>query len=306
MACAQIFAQLPLLPFRTRLFVTPRFSTTGLFLLTGLACGSSCSTAPSETLGEAWSQDNSLSFDGLERSYALYVPSEGDPQGLVVLLHGSGQSMAQMISETQVEGTADENSLIVVVPAGVDGGWNDEDPPGGDLADDVGFVDALVTDIKTAYPSLPSHHVFAHGFSNGGGLATRLACESRQIRGVGVIGNYYMPLFDGCPRPIGDPVPGWFGAGVDDELVQVETVRESMPSYAVDLTDCATAGSLQVVEAADVPSGVVCKELSGCDLARLCEYENSGHEVLEGSLSAAWEFLRAAAVSSDSALTQPF
>ena len=89
-------------------------------------------------------------------------------------------------------------------------------------------------------------------------------------------------------------------------MVQVDTVRESMPSYALDLTDCSTAGSLQVVEAADVPSGVVCKEFSGCDLARLCEYENSGHEVLEGSLSTAWKFFRASAGSSDSALTQPF
>ena len=206
--------------------------------------------------------------------------------------------MAQMISETQVEGTADENSLIVVVPAGVDGGWNDEDPPGGDLADDVGFIDALVTEIKVSYPSLMSQYVFAHGFSNGGGLATRLACESRQIRGVGVIGNYYMTPFGGCPRPIGEPVPGWFGAGVDDELVQVETVRESMPSYAVDLTDCSTVGSLQSVEAADVPSGVACKELSGCDLARLCEYENRGHEVLDGSVLAAWNFLSAAVEAS--------
>lgn len=277
--------------------ISPTMLPPCLIILTGLLCSCSPSGLSDEPIGEAWSQGNSLSFDGLERSYSVYVPSSGAPQGLILLLHGSGQSTNQMISETDVEGTAEQDGLLVVAPAGLDGGWNDEDPPGNRLADDVGFIDALVTELKASYPSLLSQHVFAHGFSNGGGLATRLACESTQIRGVGVLGNYYTPTLDSCPRPVGHPVPGWFGAGTEDELVPVESVQAAMPSYVADLTDCSDAGSLQAVEDAELDDGVLCKEFPACNGARLCEYTGRGHEVLPGSLGAAWRFLSARVAS---------
>ena len=131
-----------------------------------------------------------------------------------------------------------------------------------------------------------------------GWLATRLACESHQIRGIGVIGNYYTPIAGSCPRPAGDTIPGWFGAGVDDEVVPVESVRQAMSNYVTDLTDCPNVSGLQTVASADVPSGVVCKQFSECDRVRLCEYRDRGHEVLEDSVSAAFRFLQAVAGSS--------
>jgi predicted esterase len=263
-------------------------STRCLALFIGCAC---------TTTDDAWSHENNLSFDGRTRTYSIYVPAQGEIEGLMVVLHGSGQSVEHMISEIAVETTADQTGVIVVVPAGIDDGWNDEDPPGDELADDVGFIDALVTELQTEYPSLPSDHIFAHGFSNGGGLATRLACESSQIRGIGVVGNYYVPISGDCPRPTGTPIPGWFGAGVEDELVQVDSVRETMASYATDLTDCPSPGSLETVEVAGLSSDVVCKQLSGCDSARLCEYADYGHEMLPGSFEAAWQFLSEAVES---------
>ena len=245
-------------------------------------------------MSEGWTQGNQLEFGGRTRTYAVYTPPEGEVRGMVMALHGSGESVEYMVSELGAESTADENGLVVVAPSGVDYAWNDEDPPGDGLADDVGFIDALVTEIQTLHPSIPDNQVFAHGFSNGGGLATRLACESRQIRGVGVVGNYYMSFGDACPRPSGGVVPGWFGAGLEDELVRVESVREGLSDYVVDLTDCPATGSLQPIEVADLSNGVVCKQLSGCDLARMCEYDDRGHEMLPGSFTAAWRFLNAA------------
>ena len=106
-----------------------------------------------------------------------------------------------------------------------------------------------------------------------------------------MIGNYYVPPLGDCPRRVGQPVPGWFGAGLEDYLVPVESVRETMPSYVADLTDCPTTGSLQPIESTDVSPGVVCKQVSGCDVVRLCEYDDRGHEMLPGSLLAAWRFL---------------
>jgi len=264
---------------------------TYLVLLAGCESTSENQPEPYQSTENAWSHGHSLVFDGLTRTYSLYAPANGEARGLVVVLHGAGQSVDHLVSELEAEATAEENGLVVAVPAGVDYGWNDEDPPGDGLADDVGFIDALVEEIKAEYPGLPSSKVFAHGFSNGGGLATRLACESSQIRGVGVIGNYYMSITEDCLRPVEHPVPGWFGAGMDDELVRVESVRERMPDYAGDLTDCAGTGSLEAVEVDDLPSDVVCKQIPGCDAARLCEYDDRGHEMLPDSFSAAWRFL---------------
>ena len=250
------------------------------------------SSEPSYSINAAWT-DESLLHDGRTRTYFQYAPSDGNPHGLVVVLHGSGEAVEYTISEIAIEDTADEHGILVVVPAGIDGGWNDEEPPDGDLADDVGFIDALVATAKNEYPSLLDDQFFAHGFSNGGGLATLLACESSKIRGVGVIGNYYYPSPGGCPRPTGHTVPGWFGVGLEDEIVPVESVRDTMSSYAEDLTDCSTSESLETIDSSDVPNGVVCKQLSDCPNARSCEYDDRGHEILPGSVLAAWNYLSA-------------
>ena len=269
-------------------------ATICLALLTGCA---GIPATSSDSTGDGWSHANQLSFDGRTRSYSVYAPAAPESQGLMVVLHGARDTVENVISDTNLEVPAQENGLIVVVPAGIDNGWNDEDPPGGQLADDVGFIDALVTDIKAAHPSLPSDRVFAHGFSNGGGLATRLACESSEIRGVGVVGNYYMSIAATCPRPSGHSIPGWFGAGTDDQLVPVEAVREGMTSYAADLTDCQSIGPLEPIAQTDMPGDVLCKQLAGCDSARLCEYTGRGHEMLPGAFVAAWHFLSGAVQS---------
>ncbi len=273
----------------------------GLFLIFlgctinySLLTGCTNPSTPSHSTDNSWIHENELVFDGLSRTYSVYTPTNGEYQGLVVVLHGSGQTVEQHISELEVESTAEENGLIIAVPAGVDNGWNDEDPPGGDLADDVGFIDALVTEFKTTYPSLPNKQIFAHGFSNGGGLATRLACESNQIRGIGVVGNYYISINGNCQNPSVYPIPGWFGAGTEDELVLIESVRDGMSNYVADLTDCQNTGNLEPVDVTDLPSNVECKQITNCTSARLCEYNNRGHEVLPNSISLAWDFLHEA------------
>ena len=98
------------------------------------ASNNSTPAAPpqSESMGGVWRNGNRLSFDGRMRSYSLYTPSNGKVRGLMVVLHGSGDTVENIISEISVESTADENGLIIAVPAGVDNGWNDEDPAGGE------------------------------------------------------------------------------------------------------------------------------------------------------------------------------
>lgn len=265
------------------------------------ACGdaSKSTTSGSTTYTDgAWTHGRQLTVAGRARSYSLYVPTTGQTSGLMVALHGSGETVDRMITGIAAESVAEENGVIVAVPAGIDQGWNDEEPPSEWLADDVGFIDALVAEIKTDHASLPHDRVFAHGFSNGGGLAVRLACESEQIRGVGVVGNYYVGIFEACSEARDFSMPGWFGAGLEDEVVPVESIRSAMSSYAADLTNCSDTGTLQIIEVEGASDDVVCKQFPGCNDVRLCEYAHRGHEVLPGSFEAAWSFLSSRSDSS--------
>jgi len=106
-----------------------------------------------------------------------------------------------------------------------------------------------------------------------------------------VVGNYYEGVFDACRKERDVSVPGWFGAGVEDEVVPVESVRAAMSSYVADLTTCSGSGALQAIDMADGSDDIVCKQVSDCDGARLCEYADRGHEILPGSFEAAWRFL---------------
>ena len=65
---------------------------------------------------------------------------------------------------------------------------------GSGLADDVGFIDALVTALMTNYSGLPSQH-FSRMGSPTAEAWPRLACESQTIRGIGVVATIT------CPSP---------------------------------------------------------------------------------------------------------
>ena len=198
-----------------------------------------------------------------------------------------------MITGIAAESVAEENGVIVAVPAGIDQGWNDEEPPSEWLADDVGFIDALVAEIKT-------DHVFCHTTeslltgSQTGAVCRGLACERSN---VGRCGNYYVGIFEACSEARDFSMPSWFGAG-EDEVVPVESIRSAMSSYAADLTNCSDTGTLQTIEVEGASDDVVCKQFPGCDDIRLCEYAHRGHEVLPGSFEAAWSFLSSRSDSS--------
>jgi len=143
-----------------------------------------CSSVVPEDSG-AVSEPQSVAYDGLERTYSLYVPSTYDetrPVPLVVALHGGGGTGQKMIELTvDLNDLADEAGFIVVYPDGVEKHWNDGREiqtrrASADDIDDVGFVAALIEDLSESYAIDPSR-VYALGISNGGMMSYRLACE---------------------------------------------------------------------------------------------------------------------------------
>ncbi len=128
-------------------------------------------------------------YDGVNRKYIQYVPSiysGNEAVPLVIALHGLGDNVAnfQGVGFQEVADTA--NFIVVYPEALVDQlftgstAWNS----GAGLAgislnsnvDDIGFISALI-DTVSAHYNIDPNRVYATGFSMGGFMSNRLACE---------------------------------------------------------------------------------------------------------------------------------
>lgn len=93
-----------------------------------------------------------MSFDGLERAYRLYIPDGVSVPGpLVVMLHGGFGSAQQAERAYGWDQLADNAKFIVAYPDGIGRAWNSNGGccgrPGREGVDDVGFINAVVDDI---------------------------------------------------------------------------------------------------------------------------------------------------------------
>jgi polyhydroxybutyrate depolymerase len=136
-----------------------------------------------------------IEVGGFKRLYRLYVPRslpKGSP--LVVAMHGSGQSGAQLRIETGYgfERLADQRGFAVVYPNALEGYWdacNIIGALGMNSIDDVGFLTLLVDKVISEIGVDPNR-VFATGISRGGAMALRLALETpSRFRAVAVVSS---------------------------------------------------------------------------------------------------------------------
>jgi polyhydroxybutyrate depolymerase len=145
-----------------------------------------------------------LPVNGVSRSYILHLPpaaAGGNPLPLVVVLHGGGANADSAIALTGFSAEADAEGFIVAYPNGTGRlkptaetagqfSWNAGDCCGAAMrrdADDIGFLRALVSTIEQER-AVDRHRVYAAGFSAGGMMAYRLACDAGDIfAGVAVV-----------------------------------------------------------------------------------------------------------------------
>lgn len=149
----------------------------------------------------------SLSHDGLTREYLLYVPSSYTGNIQVPLLfnfHGYGGTSSGHLSSADMRSLADQENFILVYPQGslINGSphWNSS-LPGGDnksTADDIGFVDAMITSISSTY-QIDSSRIYACGYSNGGMMSYFLAGSMSDK--IAAIGSMSGTMLEGNPTP---------------------------------------------------------------------------------------------------------
>lgn len=132
--------------------------------------------------GESWAVEPP-EFEGLARNYTLYIPNSYDsaePAPLVVALHGRLQSVGSLANTTDWNVLAEEERFLVLYPEGIDMQWNYLREVLGypyDAHDDTLFLSDLIADLSQDL-NIDPQRIYVAGFSNGGFMAHRLACEN--------------------------------------------------------------------------------------------------------------------------------
>lgn len=132
--------------------------------------------------------ERTLRLGEVERRYEVHVPPSYDgrtPLPLVLNFHGGGGNPAAARRGTKMDTKSDSAGFILVYPAGSGRfsnrllTWNGGRCCGyavSHQADDVGFTEALLTDVRRFFEIDP-HRVYSTGLSNGAIMSYRLACE---------------------------------------------------------------------------------------------------------------------------------
>ncbi len=130
----------------------------------------------------AVNKDGSITVDGRKRTYFVHLPPRYDhrtPTPVVLVLHGAGGSPEGVERVSGMSEKADKENFIAVYPRGTGQTWNSGKCCGDALLndiDDVAFFRKLIEKLERDYAVDPKR-IFVTGFSNGGMMAYRLACE---------------------------------------------------------------------------------------------------------------------------------
>ena len=193
----------------------------------------------------------SITHDGIQRNYILYIPEIYDGNTAVPLVlnfHGFGSNAAQQMFYGDFRDIADTEGFLLVHPEGTtfigNQFWNVGFPGISSTIDDVGFTEALIDELATLY-AIDLDRVYATGMSNGGFMSFLLACQlSEKIAAVAsVTGSMTQDTFDDCNAQ--RPTPVLQIHGTEDDVVLYNGNTLSIPiadviSYWVDYNNCET------------------------------------------------------------------
>ncbi len=174
-------------------------------------------------------QTITVDWGGKERSAILYIPEQdGQPRPLLLSLHGHGSSGAHQIERTQIAGIAEREKIFTLHPDGTEvfgqaRSWNAGKccTPANTLGiDDVGFLHALVERIQSDY-CVDTSRTYVLGFSNGGFMSYRLACEpSDRFAAFAVVSASLAVSQEQCQPGVARPIVHFHGDS--DPLVPIK------------------------------------------------------------------------------------
>lgn len=239
----------------------------------------------------------------LTRRYLLHIPTGYDDNTatpLVFNFHGYGSNPEEYETYTGMSAKADEEGFVVVYPlgSGTPPEWffwqeiSDSRKP-----QDVQFVADLI-DALTGKLNIDPARIYAAGFSNGGGMANRLACDlSNRIAAIAEVSGTY-PYYERC-QPT-RPVPALAMHGTGDNVLPYEgqnlrlLAAPDWASHWADRNGCQMRGEI-TSENSTVTGRTWSDCVDGAEI-KLYTIEGGGHVWPKRAIdatSAVWDFFKA-------------
>lgn len=146
--------------------------------------------------------DETISINGVTRSYKLYIPAGFNAQtenpDMIIIMHGLGGTNADMVG-AGFNFIADTARVIAVYPQALNNSWGmaawNNGTMLGSTADDLGFMNELINKGLNDYNVNPAR-VYATGFSMGSIMSHHMACAmNNRIAAIGAMAGT-MPTSD--------------------------------------------------------------------------------------------------------------
>jgi polyhydroxybutyrate depolymerase len=241
----------------------------------------------------------SVQVDGQGRSFLIHLPPTYDgTKATPVVLHFPAYTALPVLEAgyTDMNTTADRAGFVVVYPSGrVEG--TQETPyfnAGaccGDATrprDDIAFVRAMLADLGKNL-CVDADRIYATGFSNGGMMSYRLACElSDQIAAFAPVSGASLlePCMPKRPPPLlvfhgtGDPSVPW-GGGLANPIVAKLPQPVSVPAVPQTIESWRARNRCSPARRTTYARGDVrCEAATACagdGVVELCTIEGGGH-----------------------------
>ena len=236
-------------------------------------------------------QTGSFVFDGNSRKYMVFLPKNYPVDSnfpLVIYLHSYGWSASKGMNYTNLNQVADSANFIVAYPSAMpnwnSGISNNSNWPTPNV-DDVGFINELIDTLINKY-SIDSERIYACGYSNGGFMSYKLACQlSHRIAAIASVCGLMSTgtLADCAP---GRPIPVLQIHGTTDPWVNINgsmgwlSVNNTLNSW-IDNNNCSRADTTMLPDL-DEGDGCRVERICHTDCANNCEIiyykiTNGGH-----------------------------
>lgn len=226
----------------------------------------SCSRAPASI--PPGDSEHELTVDDLERSYLLHIPpglDKSKPVPVVFAFHEHFDNASVMQQMTGFNAISDKGGFLVVYPEGIGSSWNVGRCCGAAVTknvDETAFVQKILKELRKV-AKIDTKRIYAAGFSNGGALAYRFACEmSDTFAAIASIGGTL--LSESCQPS--QPVSVMDVHGLNDDLalyegggdLDIPPVEELFHTWA-QLNDCADPPQIKKEEIITHTSYASCK-----------------------------------------------
>ncbi|MEO1217917.1 MAG: T9SS type A sorting domain-containing protein [Bacteroidota bacterium] len=180
------------------------------------------------TAGAQQNIPDSLEHQGYQRLYITHLPPAYNGAfsvPVVITLHGGSGNYQSVQGFTQMNFVSNQNNFLAVYPQGIGSAppgysWADGRNTTADQAgiDDIGFVSKLIDSLSVDY-NIDVDRVYICGYSNGGFMTQRLACEiPEKFAAIGGLGcSMDTTLYQSCNPE--QAVPMVYFSGTSDPEV---------------------------------------------------------------------------------------